>query len=40
MCTFAGAEVCEFDVIVGDENIFWFDVSVEDAFGVDVFDGL
>jgi hypothetical protein len=36
---FARSEICEFDCIAGDEYIFGFDISMEDAFAMYVFDG-
>jgi len=38
--TFAGAEVGELDAVSGNEHILGFDVSMEDAFGVNIVDGL
>lgn len=37
--SFAGAEVGQFDEVAFDEDVFGFDVAVEDAFAVHEFDG-
>ncbi len=38
--TFARAEICKFDRIIGNENIFRFDIAMEYAFAVDIVNSL
>lgn len=37
--TFAGAKVGQLDALARDENIFRFDITMENSFPVDIFDG-
>ena len=37
--TFAGAKICEFDALAGDEDVLRLDISMENSLAVDVLDG-
>lgn len=38
--TFTWSKISEFDAVSWDENIFWLDISMEDAFVMNVVDDL
>ena len=36
--TSAGAEICQFDALAGDEDVFRLDISMENSLAMDVLD--